>query len=83
VEKALLAAAAAPNEATAGESFRAATAPDWAGAPSVLEVCRAEPDGADAYALVDRLRVAAESVARSRAVDLTTPRRDVAALLGP
>ncbi len=81
VEDALRAAASAPDEHAALVAFEAQLRPSWAAADAVKAECDARKDGADAFAAVARLRAAAGSVARRRALELALARRDVAVFL--
>jgi hypothetical protein len=83
VEHALVVSATAATEETAVAAFEGALRPALEGTPSAADVCEKEPGGTDAYAALERLRRAAEGVARHRAGDMAGARRDVAGLLGP
>jgi hypothetical protein len=84
VDRGLSAAALAPTEEAAVERFQTGLGPDWqdGAVARVASTCSAEPEGANALAVVERLRVAALAFARHRATDLAKVRGEVATELG-
>ena len=84
VDRGLSAAALAPTEEAAVERFRTGLRPEWddAAVARVGTTCSAEPEGANALAVVERLRDAALAFARHRATDLAKVRGEVAIELG-
>jgi hypothetical protein len=83
VDRAARTAGGAPDEATAVSSFRGALAPDWDEEKRIEAVCGADPNGAGAFAALQRLRVAEETSARRRAVEIAPLRHDVRQYLPP
>ncbi len=83
VEHGLAVSVSASNEETAVAAFQGGIASEWRGAPETAALCAKEPHGADAYAVLERLKRTAEGVARRHAGDLSGVRQDVSSLLGP
>jgi hypothetical protein len=83
VDRAARASASAPDENTAVSSFRNALGPDWDEEKRIEGVCRVDPNGAGAFAALQRLRVAEETSARRRAVEIAPLRHDVRQYLPP
>jgi hypothetical protein len=83
VEIGLTRASAALTETEAQDAFDRTVTYTWDDRGATSTVCNAEPRGTDALATVERLRRAAESVARRRAGDLEQVRAEVATVLPP
>ena len=71
----------ATDEATAEQAaavFRRALSPEWDAASSVSTACAASREGLDAWAALERLKIAEEQVARRIHAELEPLRRDLA-----
>jgi hypothetical protein len=83
VDRAMIAAARATDEADATAAYRAALAPEWDADQGILARCAVDARGADAFAAVTRFRRAGESSVRHQALELAPLRHDIAAYLLP
>jgi hypothetical protein len=83
VDRAILSAARATDDAGATAAYRAALSPEWDAEPNVVAHCSSDGRGADAFAAVARFRRAGESFVRHQVIELAPLRQDVAAYLLP
>ncbi len=76
-------AATTADDTEAMAALRANLSPEWDGADSVARTCAGTRDGQDAWAALERMRVAEEQIVRLGRVGLVPLRLDVAAHLPP
>lgn len=81
LDRAAIAADAAPDERTAREAFRAAIAPEWTDLGPVRAACD-DPDAEEALAAAERLERAHEAHAGDRAARTSGLRRDLERRIG-
>jgi hypothetical protein len=76
-------AATTSDDTEAMAALRASLSPEWDSADSVARTCAGSRDGQDAWAALERMRVAEEQIVRLGRVGLVPLRLDVATHLPP
>jgi hypothetical protein len=82
VERALAASGRISDEGRATARFREALLPEWDKEGAIGAQCAREAGGSEAVAIVLRLRLAGEELARRQAGELGPIRQDLEAYLG-